>query len=218
MTLVAAIDRDPAEELVSKLCRVVAGFKLGIPLLLRYGAAYAHRLRKLCRDALWIADLKLADIGSTMVASVEPLLGAVDAFIAHAVVGVEGALDQLANTLEEHGTKLVLVVAMSHPGASSLYNKLVEDNIEVARRIRAWGVVAPATMPELVALVRSRLPEVKVFSPGVGAQGAKPGDALCAGADYEIVGRLITSSPDPLEVAKKVLAEQKKRLERCWKP
>ena len=183
MTLIVAIDRGPAEELVSKLCGVVAGFKLGIPLLLRYGAAYAHKLHRLCSEGLWIADLIHADIGSTLVASVEPRLGAVDAFIAHAVVGVEGALDQLADTLKEHGAKLVIVVAMSHPGASSLYNKLIESNIEVARRVNAWGVVAPATMPELVMLARSKLPNVKVLSPGVGVQGAKPGDALCAGAD-----------------------------------
>ncbi|MEM4743157.1 MAG: orotidine 5'-phosphate decarboxylase, partial [Pyrobaculum sp.] len=36
----------------------------------------------------------------------------------------------------------------------------------------------------------------RIISPGIGAQGGAPGDALKAGADFEIVGRYLLESPD----------------------
>jgi len=217
MTLIIALDQDSskASSIVGMLCSVASGFKLGLPLLLEAGAKIACRLRMMCPEKLWIADLKLADIGSTMKLAVSQLVGCVDGVIAHSVVGVEGALGELKEYLEQHGVKLILVVAMSHPGAAEAYNRLLEHNVEVAGRLRVWGVVAPATMPDIVRRVKSFLPETVILSPGVGVQGAKPGDALCAGADYEIVGRSITASSDPLKAARDVLAEQRRRLGEC---
>lgn len=77
--------------------------------------------------------------------------------------------------------------------------------IDVARRVSPWGVVAPATRPWVIGIVRRELGPVKILSPGVGAQGAEPGAALRHGADYEIVGRLILGSRDPAEAARRVL-------------
>jgi orotidine-5'-phosphate decarboxylase len=217
MTLIVALDHDleKSRRIASSLCGVASGFKVGLPLLLEAGARAACSLRSLCQEGLWIADLKLADIGNTMKLTVSTLSGCVDAVIAHSVVGIEGALGELKEYLDRQGVKLILVVAMSHPGANEAYNRLLQVNIEIARKLNTWGVVAPATMPDTVRLVREQLPEVRIFSPGVGVQGARPGDALCAGADYEIVGRSITGARDPLKAAEAILAEQQGRLQRC---
>lgn len=199
--------------LVDELCGVVDGFKVGLPLVISHGPRVVHRLRSMCPRGLWVADFKLADIGYTMRLVASTVADYVDAFIAHAFVGVEGALAELKDMLDERGRKLVLVVSMSHPGSREVMDKVFDELLGVASRLGVWGVVAPATRPAMIRRAREALgPGVKILSPGVGAQGARPGDALCAGADYEIVGRAITGAEDPAAAAEEVKARQDERL------
>ena len=105
---------------------------------------------------------------------------------------------------------------MSHPGAARVMRKVFGDLLDVVKEVSAWGVVLPATVPNVVKAGREYLgPSFKILAPGVGAQGAAPGDALCAGADYEIVGRLITRAENPLEVALEVVKKQEERVRAC---
>jgi orotidine-5'-phosphate decarboxylase len=204
-----------AARIVDGLCGLVAGFKVGIPFILRNCPQSTGRLRSLCPSRLWIADLKLADIGPVMVQTVGLAARAFDAVIAHAFIGYRGALDMLKESLERESKQLILVASMSHPGGSEVYDKALPLIEEVVEKTRPWGLVAPATRPEVVRRLRSRFPWAKILSPGVGAQGAKPGAAICAGADYEIVGRSITGAPDPLAAAERILREQEEAVERC---
>ncbi|MDP8003335.1 MAG: orotidine 5'-phosphate decarboxylase / HUMPS family protein, partial [Caldisphaera sp.] len=81
-----------------------------------------------------------------------------------------------------------------------------------------WGIVAPATRPEIITYFRKSIGRgIKILSPGIGIQGAKPGEALCHGADFEIVGRYITNAPDPKEATKVLIYEQKRGLDQCRK-
>ncbi len=59
------------------------------------------------------------------------------------------------------------------------------------------GVVMPATYPELIGQTRDILDDIYIISPGVGIQGAKIGDAISHGADYEIIGRKICDNENP---------------------
>ena len=218
MTLIVAVDdltASDAMRLTTSLCGVARGFKIGLPYILRNGADSASLLRKECPQALWVADLKLADIGYVMKLVASALINDVDAVIAHGFVGLRGALDELKEYLDENGKKLVVVATMSHPGAREVYDKVFPDIIGLLKRLQPWGVVVPATRPETIAVARSELPGSTILSPGVGAQGARPGTALCRGADYEIVGRLITRAPDPLATARRVVAEQEEMLRKC---
>ncbi|MGB9705400.1 MAG: orotidine 5'-phosphate decarboxylase, partial [Pyrobaculum sp.] len=50
----------------------------------------------------------------------------------------------------------------------------------------------PGNQPELVARARKMVGcSYRIISPGIGAQGGRPGGALRAGADFEIVGRYV---------------------------
>jgi orotidine-5'-phosphate decarboxylase len=204
-------------EIIDSLRGTVQGFKIGLPFILSAGMRGVERLSERLGDAMLIADLKLADIGYVMSISAKLLAGAgVDAVIAHAFVGYRDALEYLKKTCDDLGVKLILVVAMSHRGASEVMWRNYDGLLEVALKVAPWGVVLPATNTALIRMARRRLGEdTRILSPGVGAQGAKPGEALCAGADYEIVGRLITLSEDPYQKAIEVLEMQKERMRLC---
>lgn len=225
MTLIVALDPpaglgDPLAwslDVARQVRSVVQGFKIGLPFVLSAGLSGVEQLSRVVDGGMLIADLKLADIGYVMSLSTSLLARAgVDSVIAHAFVGYEDALRELKETCSVLGLKLVLVVAMSHRGAGEVMWRVFDSLLDVAARVGPWGIVVPATNPGLVRKARERLgSSVKILSPGVGAQGAEPGEALCAGADYEIVGRSITLSSKPFEAAVKILEEQRERLKLC---
>lgn len=192
-------DAGRAGDLASRLCSRVSGFKIGLPNLLSCGGI-GEAVREACPDSLIVADLKLADIGNTMRLAASRVVGWSDAVIAHAFPGVEGGLDELKAYLDSEGRKLLLVAAMSNPGASRIADKVLEEVVGVIGEVDPWGVVAPATRPSIIRLIRGRFPGKPILSPGVGAQGAEPGSAVNAGASYEIIGRLIVDSEEPLRV------------------
>ena len=198
---------------------VVSGFKIGLPALLRLGIDRIRDIVKPYSDKglLLIADLKLADIGFVMKLSAEVVSYAgFNAVIAHSFVGVEGALEILAQRCRELGLKLITVVSMSHPAASKMFDPMLEQLIDIARRVNAWGIVVPATRPDIIKKARQLVGSgIKILAPGVGAQGAAPGVAICSGADYEIVGRSITYSEDPYRAALQILNEQRERVAQC---
>lgn len=81
------------------------------------------------------------------------------------------------------------------------------DFARLAVRAGATGIVAPATRPERVRLLREIMGTKLILSPGVGVQGGKASEAILAGADAVIVGRAIYESRDPAEAATAVAAE-----------
>lgn len=194
----------------------VIGFKIGIPFIMQCGLERLAAARLRAKGSLLIADLKLADIGDIMARTVSLVKDYVDAVIAHSFIGYRGALDEVSEKLKEWNIKLILVVSMSHEGSREFYDRNLDATIDLAKKVNPWGVVAPATRPDVISLVRRALDsDVKILAPGIGAQGARPGDALCAGADYEIVGRSITESPDPRKAVELIALEQEEALRRC---
>jgi len=208
--LIVAFDEPVEAELAARLCGIVDGIKVGLPAVIRGGLEWAREVSRAAGscEGLRILDLKLADIGHVMRLSVEPFIGYYDGFIAHSFVGGEGSLDELKSYLDHHGARLVLVASMSHPGSRDVYDRALDFIMEVIERVDPWGIVAPATRPSIIGRLRARFASKKILSPGVGAQGARPGYALRAGADYEIVGRAITGASDPLAAAKSIIEAQ----------
>ncbi len=190
----------------------LAGFKIGLPAIIDRGLAWIPRVFE-GFDGLLVADLKLADVAPIMEIVLERLRSAgFNTVIVHAFIGREGGLREVAEWCRRNGINLVAVVSMSHPGSRDFIDKHTREMVEMCRELGVWGFVAPATRPEMIRLVRSLAPEAKILSPGIGAQGARPGDALRAGATYEIVGRAITRSPDPRRALEEIAKEQEEAL------
>ncbi len=192
----------------------VAGFKVGWPLVLRAGVESVSRFA-CSAGGLRLLDLKLADVAHVMKLVLEELVDCFDAVIAHAFIGGKGALEELREYLEEHGAKLVLVYSMSHPGARETFDACRHVLDAVVRSISPWGLVVPATRVEVIREARAKYGDLVLFSPGVGAQGGEPGAAICAGADYEIIGRSVAWSSDPFSALKDLAERGARRLSSC---
>jgi orotidine-5'-phosphate decarboxylase len=198
------ISRERALFLTELLKGSFDAIKIGYPLILSAGLEIVHEISKL---APVIADLKVADIPNTNKLICEAVLekGA-SGVIAHAFPGMD-SLMACIDSAAAYGADLYVVTEMSHPGAEQFMAPLAEDLARLAVNVNAAGVVAPATRPEKIKLIRSIIGNRMIISPGVGAQGGSALQAIRAGADYLIVGRSVFEAEDPIESAKKVLLE-----------
>jgi orotidine-5'-phosphate decarboxylase len=204
--LILALDVTSEERalfLAEKLSRYFDAMKIGYPLILAEGLGIIKRVSSF---APVIADLKVADIPNTNRLICEAAFKAgANGVIAQAFPGRDSLL-ACARSASDHGGDLYVVTEMSHPGAELFMAPLAEKMARLAADVGAAGVVAPATRPERIRLIRSIIGERTIISPGVGAQGGSPAAAIDAGADYLIAGRSIYQSEDPECSAKKLLA------------
>ena len=204
--LILALDVTSGERalsLVGRLCPYFDAIKIGYPLILAAGLGVVKEIASI---APVIADLKVADIPNTnrLICQAAFQAGA-SGVIAQAFPG-KASLLACAEVAAENGADLYVVTEMSHPGAEMFMAPQAERMARLAVEVRAAGVVAPATRPERIRLIRSIIGERIIISPGVGAQGGSAGAALEAGADYIIVGRSIYRAGDPEGEAKKLLS------------
>ncbi|NJE60489.1 orotidine-5'-phosphate decarboxylase [Thermococcus sp. 21S7] len=203
--LVLALDvyeRDRALEIAECTADYLWAVKVNWPLIIGSGLNIITELKQVTGLPI-IADLKLADIPNTnrLIAGKVFEAGA-DYIIAHGFVGSDSveAVMELGRT--------ILVVEMSHPGAREFIQPVTDKLIEMANGLEPFGVIAPATRPERVSYIRSKLkPGIRILTPGVGAQGGRAGEVLKAGADYVIVGRSIYASENPRAAARKLHEE-----------
>jgi orotidine-5'-phosphate decarboxylase len=90
---------------------------------------------------------------------------------------------------------------MSHPGATAFFHGGTAEKIAaLAMECGADGIIAPATRPERVKVLRGIVGNRKILSPGVGAQGGDA-DEVARLVDGIIVGRAIYESHDPVTAA-----------------
>jgi orotidine-5'-phosphate decarboxylase len=187
----------------------VSTVKIGLELYLRYGPEVVASIRGASRVQIFL-DLKLHDIPATVaaaarsVARLRPQLLTVHAAGGPAMIraAVEAA----------PGTPIAAVTVLT-----SLSNEDL-DRIGVTGTTADWvlrlatlaveaGASALVCSPREVAAVRAEVgPEITLITPGVRPAGtdahdqarvATPEEALAAGADLLVIGRAITSAPDP---------------------
>jgi len=203
--LILALDvtsRERALSLAGQLCDYFDAIKIGYPLILSAGLGI---VREISATLPVIADLKVADIPNTNRLICDAVLGAgASGVIAQAFPGKDSLL-ACARSAAAHKADLFVVTEMSHPGAELFMAPLAESMARLAVEAGAAGVVAPATRPEKIMLIRSIIGEGIIISPGVGAQGGSACAALQAGADYLIVGRSIYEAKNPTASAKELL-------------
>ncbi|MHA1506278.1 MAG: orotidine-5'-phosphate decarboxylase [Candidatus Asgardarchaeia archaeon] len=195
-------------DLLNSVEKSVSAVKIGYPLLLSTGVEF---IRKIVEefDLPFIGDFKIADIPNTSKYIAKHAFSfGMDAVIVHMFVGSD-VMKAVIEVAKEMGNRGVIAVSnMSHPGSSDFIKPFYRKMTEMALGLGVTGFIAPATRVEEVSEVKGMVGEkALIFCPGVGAQGGKPGDSIRAGADFEIVGRAIYNSEDPLKSASELAKE-----------
>lgn len=179
--VLAALDTDvlTALEFVRKVKGEVAGFKVGWDLIFEGGISIVSEI---ARYGNVVVDIKIADVPHIASRLVEKLVkrGA-------CCVITHGFL--YPSIPKSH--HVYVLVKMTTP---TIYDRVWIDLLSSIEEVR--GFVLPGNAPEIVAEARRRIGcRYRIISPGIGVQGGAPGDAIRAGADFEIVGRYILGDP-----------------------
>ncbi len=188
--LIVALDceAEKAVEIAEKISDYVYAFKVNYPLVLKSGLSVIKTLSKM---SMVIADFKIADVPhmSSQIAECAFEAGA-KAVIAHAFVGFD-SLEAVVNKSKKYGGEVYAVCELSSEGGKEFMLPVSEKLAKVAVKAGCSGIVAPATRVERIKSLRKVVGDLKIISPGVGAQGGSALEAIKAGADYVIVGRRV---------------------------
>jgi len=200
--LILALDvagKTQAKKIAKACAPHIDAIKLGYPLILSCGLEFAEELGDL--DLPLIADFKVADIPNTNKLIVEQVFDAGFAsIICHGFTGKD-AVQACVDVAADYGGACFVVAEMSHPGATAFFHGGAAEKIaELAMECGADGIIAPATRPERVKVLRKIVGNRKILSPGVGAQGGDP-EAVAKIVDGIIVGRAIYEAEDPTAAA-----------------
>jgi orotidine-5'-phosphate decarboxylase len=192
-------DRKQAETIAKACAPRIDAIKLGYPLILSCGLDIAEELGSL--DLPLIADFKVADIPNTNRLIAEQVFDAGFAsIICHGFTGKD-AVQACVDVAADYGGACFVVAEMSHPGATAFFHGGAAEKIaELAMECGADGIIAPATRPERVKVLRKIVGNRKILSPGVGAQGGDAA-AVATTVDGIIVGRAIYEAEDPAAAA-----------------
>jgi len=216
--IVAADVSDPAAaaSLAERLSGLVGYVKVGLELFTAGGPAAVEQVR--ARAPVFL-DLKLHDIPNTVERAARNVarLGA-GLLTVHALGGMEMVSAAVRGALDgsrEAGVEPPAVIAVTV--LSSLAAEGLASSASLAFESMSAGAAGAVVSGEDVETVRKALgPEALLVVPGIrpGGQPANdharvltPGEALERGADYIVVGRPITGSPDPAAAARGVLRE-----------
>ncbi|MBC7110037.1 MAG: orotidine-5'-phosphate decarboxylase [Archaeoglobi archaeon] len=180
-------------EIVEELTGKIDALKVGYPLILPEGLGIVSELSE---KIPVIVDIKIADVPhvNSMISEMIFESGA-SAIISHGFTGRD-SIRACVEKASEFNASVFVVAEMSHPGSLEF---LSQHSVEIARTAKlcgADGIVAPATRPESIRKFRNIFPEMKIISPGVGAQGGSAYETVLSGADAVIIGRSIYESED----------------------
>jgi orotidine-5'-phosphate decarboxylase len=177
----------------------IDAIKLGYPLILSCGLSLVRELED--EDLPLIADFKVADIPNTNRLIVEQVFDAgFSSVICHGFTGKD-AVQACVDVTSDYGGACFIVAEMSHPGGSEFFGGKTGERIaRLAMECGADGIIAPATRPDRVRILRKIVKGRKILSPGIGVQGGEA-DSIASLVDGIIVGRAIYEAEDPTGAA-----------------
>jgi orotidine-5'-phosphate decarboxylase len=187
----------------------VCAIKMNFHIILPLSAFEILQINKLAHSfgLQSIADIKLNDIETTNAVAVGQLIKmGFDAVIANPFIGRD-ALASLVQKAHKEDAGTIALVYMSHPEANEGFGLKIQGRelykmfFERAAAAGVDGIVVGATQDKILKEISGRLP---VYSPGVGAQGGDPEQAIRNGADYLIIGRSIVEAKQPAKIAREI--------------
>jgi orotidine-5'-phosphate decarboxylase len=205
-------------------------FKVGKQLFTAEGPQAVRRIAALGPGVF--LDLKFHDIPNTLAGAVRAAaaLPGVKFLTVHTLGGsammraAVKAISGLRNPPRLLGVTVLTSMdeeAMEEVGMGGPVLRRVVDLARLARRCGLDGVIA--SPHEVSAIRRACGPRFLVVTPGIRSaceprgdqtRAATPADAIRSGADYLVVGRPVTSAPDPLSAAIAMQQEMRQAMAR----
>lgn len=228
--LIVALDvpgRDDALRLVEQLSGAVGMFKIGSQLFTAEGPALVREIVSLGERVF--LDLKFHDIPNTVAGAVESAakLG-VSILNVHTLGGAE-MMRAAGHAVGDRGllwitrpAVLGVTVLTSMDRADlddvGIASDLSSEVVRLAALARDSGLDGIVASPHEIRLIRECITAERfiILTPGIRPEWAEkgdqkriatPADAIRDGADFIVIGRAITDSPDPRAAAAKILEE-----------
>jgi orotidine-5'-phosphate decarboxylase len=215
--------RDAALRLVKDLHELAGMFKVGSQLYMAAGPAIVSEIVE--AGGRVFLDLKFHDIPNTVAqAAIEAAQLGVSMITIH-TSGGRAMMDATVTALrEKFGDQKPIVVgvtvltSLDKPGLSEIGipDALEDQVVRLALLADDCGIDGVVCSPHEIRAVRSIVSRnFKVVVPGIRLpnqtlndqqRAATPRDAIAAGADYIVVGRAITSEPDPRAALERITA------------
>jgi orotidine-5'-phosphate decarboxylase len=206
----------------------VTFWKVGLELFVGSGAEILRTLKE--RQKRVFLDLKFHDIPNTMAGACRSAAAyGVDLMTVHAAAGKEGlqaaqaAAIAGATATGQAPPNLIAITVLTSLTARSLAFELKiplelpDYALQMALLAQESGLAGAVCSPQEVSQVRQVCGEkFLLVCPGVRPTWAEPGDqrrsltpadALKAGADYLVIGRPITTAPDPVAAFQQICHE-----------
>jgi orotidine-5'-phosphate decarboxylase len=219
--IIIALDvatKKEALALVNQLRDQVSFFKVGLQL---YTAAGPEVVREIVANGPKVLlDLKLHDIPNTVARAVESAseLG-VQMLTLHLSGGAEmiGAALAARSTMSILGVTVLTSMDEQAVQETGISDKLENQVLRLAELGIKHGIDGLVASPREVKMLRTKFrADIRIVTPGVRPKWAETGDqkrvmtpreALDAGADYLVIGRPITSCPNPREAVARIMEE-----------
>lgn len=186
---------------ILRICRqYFSAIKIGNIYLYKYGIGVVKRIKQEFGMPV-ICDFKLMDIPD--VAEEILRIGIENGIDGAMVWGLAGEETITRCIYSFPETMIFLLTEYTHT-AEAISAEFGNVTARMAVEYKAFGIQAPATRPERILELRSIIGDnVRIISCGVGHQGTPYGNAVKSGADFEIIGRSIYKSRDPVSEAKR---------------
>ena len=228
--LIIALDVETpaaALDLVKQLHSVAGMFKVGSQLFTAAGPQIVRDI--IAHDSKVFLDLKFHDIPHQVAGAARSAaeLG-VSLFTVHASGGAEmmrAAVDSVNEVAAKTGVRSkILAISVLTSIDQTILEQIgvtstpAESVLRLVKLAEASGVDGVVASPQEIESIRSTVSnrEFLVVTPGIRPSANEAGDqkrvatpaaAIAAGASYLVVGRPITSAPDPLAAAHEIVAD-----------
>lgn len=220
-----------AQSLVAVLEGAVGAFKVGLELFNAEGPSIFSALREAASEPIDIFyDAKLHDIPNTVAGAIAAAgrhdLWMINVHASGGAAMMTAAVERCQQTAMETGSKRPLVIAVTV--LTSIDARMLADELSVqlspeaqvvnlAKLAQASGCDGVVASPLEIEAIRGACgSDFLIVTPGVRPAGADladqkrvmtPGEAICRGASYLVVGRPITHAASPRDAAESIFDE-----------
>jgi orotidine-5'-phosphate decarboxylase len=214
--LIVALDFPILEEAVSMarpLIREVAGFKVGLELISAAGPIAISTIAEM--GAPVFADMKLHDIPNTVLGAARHVANAGARWL---TVHASGGREMMEAAVEgAEGAGVLAVTVLTSMSDEDVHQVGISTGVErhvvnLATLGVDSGVEGLVCAPGDVAAIRREDLDLPIFTPAIRMtpsdddqkRTGTPFEAVSAGANYLVVGRPVTRSPNPVAAAREI--------------